>query len=91
MMSFIAISLILSMTAAIYQQTGLVFLGLVPLSGANWGVMLSLAYNRGAIYQIDAAWNVLVPVGAIAIFQLSLVWLSRGLEEVFNPRLRTSV
>lgn len=91
MMSFIAISLILAMTAAIYQQTGLVFLGLVPLSGANWGVMLSLAYNRGAIYQVDAAWNVLAPVGAIAVFQLSLVWLARSLEEVFNPRLRTSV
>src|SRR5207237_1247927 len=33
MMPFIAISLILSMTRAIYQQTGLIFLGLVPFSG----------------------------------------------------------
>ncbi|MBM3128773.1 MAG: ABC transporter permease [Chloroflexi bacterium] len=91
MMSYIAISLIFAMTGAIYQQTGLVFLGLVPLSGANWGVMLSLAYNRGAIYTVDALGNVLAPVGAIALLQLSLVWLARGLEEVFNPRLRTSV
>lgn len=91
MMSYIAISLIFATTGAIYQQTGLVFLGLVPLSGANWGVMLSLAYNRGAIYTTDAILNVLAPVGAIALLQLSLVWLARGLEEVFNPRLRTSV
>jgi ABC-type dipeptide/oligopeptide/nickel transport system permease subunit len=25
---------------------------------------------------------------AIALFQLSLVWLASGLEDVFNPRLR---
>ncbi len=91
MMSYIAISLVFSMTSAIYQQTGLVFLGLVPFSSANWGVMLSLAYAKGAMYQVDAAWNVLAPVGAIALFELSLVMLARSLDELFNPRLRTEV
>jgi hypothetical protein len=28
---------------------------------------------------------------AIALFQLALVFASRSLEEVFNPRLRTGV
>ena len=91
MMSYIAISLVFAMTSAIYQQTGLVFLGLVPFSGANWGVMLSLAYAKGAMYQAQAAWNVLAPVGAIALFELSLVMLARSLDELFNPRLRTEV
>lgn len=91
MMSYIAISLVFAMTSAIYQQTGLVFLGLVPFSSANWGVMLSLAYAKGAIYQAEAAWNVLAPVGAIALFELSLVMLARSLDELFNPRLRTEV
>ncbi len=91
MMSFIAIALVFSMTSAIYQQTGLVFLGLVPLSGENWGVMLSMAYNKGAIYNPNAAWNVLAPVLAIIIFELSLVLVARSLDDVFNPRLRTEV
>ncbi len=91
MMSFVAISLIFAATSAIYQQTSLVFLGLVPFSSANWGTTLSLAYTKGAIYQSDAAWTMLAPVGAIALFQLALVSLSRSLDEVFNPRLRTSV
>jgi len=91
MMSFIAISLVLSMTSAIYQQTGLVFLGLVPLSGANWGVMLSTAYAKGAIYSTTAMWNVLAPVFAIALFQVGLVMLARSLDEIFNPRLRSEV
>ena len=88
---FIAISLIFAMTSAIYQQTGLVFLGLVPFSSANWGVTISLAYAKGAHYQSDSSWSLLVPVAAIVLFQLALVSLSRSVEEVFNPRLRTEV
>jgi len=91
MMPFIAISLIFAMTGAIYQQTGLVFLGLVPFSSANWGVTISLAYAKGAHFQADSSWSLLMPVAAIVLFQLALVWLSRSLEEVFNPRLRTEV
>ena len=79
------------MTSAIFQQTGLVFLGLVPFSGANWGVMLSLAYAKGAMFQADAAWNIISPVLAIALFELSLVMLARSMDELFNPRLRTEV
>lgn len=91
MMSFILISLVFAMTSAIYQQTGLVFLGLQPFSSANWGVMLSMAYARGAMFQVDASWNLLTPVAAIALFELSLVLFSRSLDELFNPRLRTEV
>ncbi len=91
MMSYIAISLVFAMTSAIYQQTGLVFLGLVPFSSANWGVMLSLAYAKGAMYQAQASWNLIAPVAAIALFELALVMLARSLDEIFNPRLRTEV
>lgn len=90
MMSFIAIALIAAMTQAIYSQTGLVFLGAVPF-GNNWGVMFSLAYAKNAIYQPAAAWSLISPIGAIVLFQLSLVLFSRSLEEIFNPRLRSSV
>lgn len=88
MMAFIAISLIGGMTQAIYAQTSLVFLGVVPLTN-NWGVLFSLAYNRNAIYDASAAWSLLGPMGAIVLLQLCLVLLARALEEAFNPRLRT--
>lgn len=91
MMSYIAISLIFAMTSAIYAQVGLVLLGLVPFTGSNWGVMLSLAWTRGAIFFRDSLWYIMMPVVAIVLFQLSLVSMTRSLEEVFNPRLRTSV
>ena len=88
MMSYIAISFTFGMTSAIYAQVGLVFLGLVPLT-RNWGVMISLAWTQGAIFFKDSVYFIMAPVTAIALFQLSVVWMSRSLEEIFNPRLRT--
>jgi len=88
MMSYIAISFTFGMTSAIYAQVGLVFLGLVPLS-RNWGVMINLAWTQGAIFFKDSIYFIMAPVAAIALFQLSVVWMSRSLEEIFNPRLRT--
>lgn len=89
MMSYIIISFTLAMTGAIYALVGLVLLGLAPFSGTNWGIMLSLAYTRGAMFFSDSLWYIMSPVIAIAILQLALVTMNRSLELVFNPRLRT--
>jgi len=89
MMPYIMISFTLAMTGAVYQQVGLVFLGLVPISGSNWGVMISLAWTRGAVFFKDSVWYIMTPVVAIAFFQLAVITMGRSLELVFNPRLRT--
>jgi peptide/nickel transport system permease protein len=91
MMPYIMISFALALTGAIYQQVGLVLLGLVPISGSNWGVMINLAWVRGAIFFEDSVWYIMSPVLAIALFQLAVVTMSRSLEQVFNPRLRSRV
>ena len=89
MMSYITINFILAVTAAMGFQATLVFLGVVPLSGTNWGVMIRLADTRGAIFSRDSFWYIMSPVLAISLFQLTLVALERGFAEVFNPRLRS--
>ncbi len=88
MASYVAIHFIFAMTGAVYAQVGLIVLGLIPLSGANWGVMLYFAQSQGALYFSDSFWYILSPILAISLFQLSLVALASGLEDVFNPRLR---
>jgi len=88
MASYIAIHFIFATTGAVYAQVGLIVLGLIPLTGANWGVMLQNALQQGAIYFSDSLLYILSPILAIALFQLSLVALASGLEDVFNPRLR---
>ena len=87
MRSYIAIHFIIAMTHAIYAQAAIMFLGLVPLSGKNWAIMLYFAYNQGALFFKDSFFYLMGPIMAIALFQLSLVWLASGLEDVFNPRL----
>ena len=89
MRSYIAIHFIIAMTLAIYAQAAIMFLGLVPLSGKNWAIMLYFAYNQGALFFKDSFFYLMGPIMAIALFQLSLVWLASGLEDVFNPRLRS--
>ncbi len=89
MMTYIVISFTLAVTGAIYAQVGLVFLGLVPISGSNWGVMINLAWVRGAFFFQDSIWYIMAPILAISLLQLAVITMSRSLELVFNPRLRT--
>jgi peptide/nickel transport system permease protein len=88
MASYIAMSFTIGMTTAIYAQVGLYFLGLAPLGGDNWGIMLNHAWVRGAIFFKDSLMYILAPVLAISLLQLSMVTMTRSLEDIFNPRLR---
>lgn len=90
MRSYIAIHFILAMTQAIYAQAGIIFLGLVPVQGQNWGVMLYFAQSQGAIFFRNSFWYIFAPILAIALFQLSLVSFASALEDIFNPRLRSA-
>lgn len=88
MLSYIVISLIMAMTSAVYSQVGLIILGLVPFYGHNWGLMIQLAWTRGAIFYRGSIFYILSPIIAIALFQWSAVTFTRSLEGIFNPRLR---
>ena len=88
MRSYIAISFTIGMTGAIYAQIGLYFLGLAPLEGDNWGIMLNFAWSRGAIFFKNSFWYIMAPVIAISLLQLAMVTMTRSLEDIFNPRLR---
>ena len=88
MRGYIAIYFVLSMTQAIYQQVGLYLLGFAALAGDNWGIMLNLAWYRGAIFYKGSFWYIMGPILAISLVQLAMVTMMRSLDEAFNPRLR---
>jgi peptide/nickel transport system permease protein len=90
MMSFVAISFIFAVTSAMYQQIGLIFLGMAPINDYTWGVMLFFGRTRGTLFSPDSMSMVLAPVVAIALFQVCMVLFARALEEMFDPRLRTT-
>ena len=88
-MPFIAINFLTLMRNAITASVGLMFLGLIPFSAANWGMMLNLAtFQSGAIYLPQGIYYVMAPMMAIILFQLGAVFFAHGLDEVLDPRLR---
>ncbi len=87
MMGYVVINFILATTSAVYAQVGLILFGLMPLSGHNCGVMINLAWVRGAIFFKNSFWYIMAPVTAIVLFQWSMITFTRSLEEIFNPSL----
>lgn len=90
MASYIIVNLIFSFTGAIYALIGLIFLGFVPINtrNPNWGVVINISNNQGAINNPDNTWWILGPVLAIAFLQWFMFTLARSIEDAFNPRLR---
>ena len=65
-------------------------LGLVPLRMENWGMMLNMAaFQSGAIYVPRALSYLLSPMAAIILFQYALICFASGVDELFDPRLRS--
>lgn len=79
--------LAISINGAIAGVSTLQFLGIAPLTEATWGGMLSpMLGNFFLAYR--APWWVLPPSIALTMFIFAFVFVSRGLDEVTNPRLR---
>ena len=71
---------------AIVAEASVSFLGFGDPHVESWGKTLQLAFLTGAIRK---AWWWAIPPGlCITLIVLSVFFLSRGYEEVINPRLR---
>lgn len=88
MMSFVVINFITGIKVAMYDQVGLIFLGMASISTYTWAVMLYFGRSRGALFNEDTVMMALLPIIAISLFQISLILFSRTMEELFDPRLR---
>jgi ABC-type dipeptide/oligopeptide/nickel transport system permease component len=87
--SYITIKLAFTSRAIIFNSVALYFLGVLPFSSRNWGVMLNRAYNQGALQQPDQLYRIFEPMLAIIILTLGFVFLAQALDRIFNPRIRS--
>lgn len=70
-------------------SVALYFLGILPFTSRNWGVMMQFAYDTGnAIQTPSHAHWLIVPLVALSLMSFSFILFSQGLDRVFNPRLR---
>jgi peptide/nickel transport system permease protein len=85
----IAASFVGTVLYAILTSVALAFLGLTDLSIWSLGVMLYWAQSGSAV-ELGAWWWYLFPGMAVAFLGMSLVLINFGLDELSNPRLRSS-
>ena len=91
-MSFIAVNFVFATIGAIYGSVGLYFLGLLPFTSFNWGVMLNMAYSQAGAYMSWSTMHyIMAPIIAIIGLQAGLLFFSYAIDEIFNPRLRTEI
>ncbi len=80
---------VLVISLAILNESTLSFLGLSDPTTLSWGQMLNYAFTRGAMSA--GAWWALVPPGfGIVWVVLGCTLLGHGMEQILNPRLKTS-
>lgn len=76
-------------TYIVFASVGLYFLGILPFSTQNWGIVLNFAYERsGALYSLQAAHWLVVPLVTIVGLNVGLTMLAQAFDQVFNPRVR---
>nr|WP_224828329.1 ABC transporter permease [Saliphagus infecundisoli] len=88
LMPYIVVNMVNAARTIIFAAVALYFLGVLPYSDANWGVMLNTAYEAGALYRPEAYHWLLVPMVAISGIAVGLILLAQSLDRVFNPRAR---
>jgi peptide/nickel transport system permease protein len=88
-MPYVLINAANAAKGVIFESTGLYFLGLLPFTTFNWGVMMNLARQNNAVSNPGLSGHWLFwPVLALLILSFGLILTSQGLDRVFNPRLR---
>jgi peptide/nickel transport system permease protein len=80
--------MVFSVTGAIASESVLSFLGLLNID-MSWGLMIYLSQTDGYIFSGLKYWWLILPAGLSVTFLAGGFYLvGRGLDEVFNPRLR---
>lgn len=89
-MPLAALQMMISVTGAVVADGFISFFGITRTVN-NWGTLIYDAFVYGSLQVgIDSTWNVLVPAAAcFTLFALGFYLVSRGLQRVANPELRS--
>lgn len=87
-LSYIFMAFILQVATAILSEAGISMLGLGPSNIVSLGTMLSWALLFESV-RSGAWWAFIPPAVVIALITFSLYIMNTGMDEVFNPKLRS--
>lgn len=87
-LSYIFMAFILQVATAILSEAGISMLGLGPSNIVSLGTMLSWALLFESV-RSGAWWAFIPPAVVIALITFSLYIMNTGMDEIFNPKLRS--
>ena len=89
LMPYITINSANAARAVIFESVGLYYLGVLPFTTFNWGVMMNMAYENGAVvnWPLGGHW-LWFPMLTLLVLSMGLILFSQGMDRIFNPRLR---
>jgi peptide/nickel transport system permease protein len=88
LMPYISINFASSARRIIFESVGLYFLGILPFTTQNWGVIMNLAFNKSNLSNMSQIHWLVVPMVEIGLLSFGIILFSQGLDRVFNVRLR---
>jgi peptide/nickel transport system permease protein len=88
MMPYISINFANGARRIIFESVALYFLGILPFSNQNWGVILNTAYGKISLTNVSQLYWLFEPMIVIIILTIGLVMFAQGLDQVFNVRLQ---
>lgn len=87
-LSYIFMAFILQVATGILNEAGISMLGLGPSNVVSLGTMLSWALLFESV-RSGAWWAFIPPAIVIALITFSLYIMNTGMDEIFNPKLRS--
>lgn len=86
--SYVFMAFILQTANGILAEASISMLGLGPYNTISLGTMLNWAVMFEAM-GAGAWWAFIPPAGLIALFTFSLFLINNGMDEIFNPKIRS--
>ncbi|WP_229504835.1 ABC transporter permease [Natrinema versiforme] len=89
LMPYITMNFVKQARAVIFGSVGLYYLGILPYSTVNWGVMMNNAVKQAGATSSPAAFHWLaMPMLAIILLSMGLTLFAQSADRLFNPRVR---
>jgi len=87
-MSYVFMCFVIQITTGILSESGVSLLGLGPINTVSLGILLNWAIMFEA--PVTGAWWTFVPAAfTVAFTTFSLYLMQLGMDEIFNPKLRS--
>ncbi|WP_436907719.1 ABC transporter permease [Halosimplex marinum] len=87
-MPYVMINFMRNTVRVIHASVALYFLGALPLTRNNWGIMLDKSFDYVSLLTLNNMNWVLTPIILIGGLGFATILLSQGLDRLFNPRVR---